>query len=444
MVLRDGCPLSGEVGGEACGVSVVRGDVGSTTRIEGAHLHIRPRAGVAEVTEGKVRDAADKVVAGVLGKVRLSKTRPGGGDDTGGTEHSLAYDAERVAGGVVHGTLAADATWTHGRPVPAVKTDLAVTATMGTVSADGGMARWDVRDGRSEEEINGEGDGEVVRRMELEGTGGKLGGGRRRGDTAEPSGRARGNGAVEEAGAANGIRGIVEAEEGEGVHSGGSIRLQVGVRPIVKRIEVVDAVGGGGQGRGDRRCTEGGGGGGGVSMEEHGVHVGEVGCGRHEGGEGGVGGSLLTRACDALPAAREARLEGEGDGTEVSHAELAERVEPVRHVVPDSSPAAVEGTVMHGGRSIALRRVGTRRASEGCEAMAGEPSRKRSECSRVNVDPRAGRGGDESEVGIQHVCVEGTEVDGGRGGGGKHTHEVGEARMDAVTEEKVVLIGSIA
>ena len=179
-------------------------------------------------------------------------------------------------------------------------------------------------------------------------------------------------------------------------------------------------------------------------MEEHRMHIGEVGCSRHEGGEGGVGGSLLAGARNAPPAAREAGLEAERGGTEVSHAELTERVEPVKHVVPDRTPAAVEGSVVHGGRSIALRRVGTGRASEGCEAMAGEPSRKRSECSRVNVDPRAGRGGDESEVGIQHMCVKGTEVDGSGGGRGKHPHEVGEAGVDAVAEEKVVLIGSIA
>jgi len=95
--------------------------------------------------------------------------------------------------------------------------------------------------GRQEEEINGEGNREVLRDLESKegGAKGVVGGG---GDAPEPRRRAFGDTAVKEAGAARGggVRIVEEAKEGMRCHHCRGCSLSVWVASGIEAVQVID------------------------------------------------------------------------------------------------------------------------------------------------------------------------------------------------------------
>jgi hypothetical protein len=110
-------------------------------------------------------------------------------------------------------------------------------------SAAGGTASYVALPlrGRQEEEINGEGNREVLRDLEGE-EGGAKGVVRGDGDAPEPRGGAFGSTAVKKAGSARGrgIRSVKEGKEGERRHHCRSCSLSVWVASGVEAIQIID------------------------------------------------------------------------------------------------------------------------------------------------------------------------------------------------------------
>jgi hypothetical protein len=226
--------------------------------------------------------------------------------------------------------------------------------------------------GRQEEEINGEGNREVLRDLEGE-EGGAKGVVRGDGDAPEPRGRAFGSTAVKKAGSARGrgIRSVKEGKEGERRHHCRSCSLSVWVASGVEAIQIIDeggrimgvvkvAIAGGPKGHG---------GGAESAIVKVGVKLGKMRVDREEIFVW-IEANVPIGNHEAIESLKDMVLVGAASRFPMGETAASEGYDPCPHVMPYGCKASVVS-------SIVVRRGGVKRVevNMGQRAMSAEAER---------------------------------------------------------------------